>query len=153
MTRNVDLCLMILHFSVWHWKPSLHLNRNWGIFWRWHLEWQFPWACSSLPPDSFHLLSDVFCLPEPQGYWEFSHCFSPYFLQMRIYKRKFVTRLGLMHMIATNLCVWLKVRALSPFLINRVQIITRRNTFRWSLWRLSMTSLKSDTCKLIQRWN
>ena len=28
---------------------------------------------------------------------------------MNIYKRRFVSRLGLMHMIATNLCVWLKV--------------------------------------------
>ena len=29
--------------------------------------------------------------------------------QMNIYKRRFLSRLGLMHMIATNLCVWLKV--------------------------------------------
>ena len=29
--------------------------------------------------------------------------------QMNIYKRRFISRLGLMHMIATNLCVWLKV--------------------------------------------
>jgi len=29
--------------------------------------------------------------------------------KMNIYKRKFVSRLGLMHMIATNLCVWIKV--------------------------------------------
>jgi succinate dehydrogenase hydrophobic anchor subunit len=29
--------------------------------------------------------------------------------QMKIYKRKFVSRLGLMHMIATNLCMWVKV--------------------------------------------
>ena len=29
--------------------------------------------------------------------------------QMNIYKRKFVSRLGLMHMIATNLCIWIKV--------------------------------------------
>ena len=28
---------------------------------------------------------------------------------MNIYKRKFVTRFGLMHMIATNVCVWIKV--------------------------------------------
>ena len=28
---------------------------------------------------------------------------------MNIYKRKFVSRLGLMHMIATNLCIWIKV--------------------------------------------
>ena len=28
---------------------------------------------------------------------------------MNIYKRRFISRLGLMHMIATNLCVWLKV--------------------------------------------
>ena len=28
---------------------------------------------------------------------------------MNIYKRKFVTRFGLMHMIATNFCVWIKV--------------------------------------------
>ena len=30
-------------------------------------------------------------------------------IQMNIYKRRFLSRLGLMHMIATNLCVWLKV--------------------------------------------
>jgi len=39
--------------------------------------------------------------------------FQMYFIflnhKMNIYKRKFVTRLGLMHMIATNICVWLKV--------------------------------------------
>ena len=29
--------------------------------------------------------------------------------KMNIYKRRFLSRLGLMHMIATNLCVWLKV--------------------------------------------
>ena len=29
--------------------------------------------------------------------------------KMNIYRRKFTTRLGLMHLIATNLCVWLKV--------------------------------------------
>lgn len=28
---------------------------------------------------------------------------------MNIYKNKFISRLGLMHMIATNLCVWLNV--------------------------------------------
>ena len=28
---------------------------------------------------------------------------------MNIYKQRFLSRLGLMHMIATNLCVWLKV--------------------------------------------
>ena len=28
---------------------------------------------------------------------------------MNIYNYKFLSRLGLMHMIATNLCVWLKV--------------------------------------------
>ena len=31
-------------------------------------------------------------------------------IQMNIYKRRFLSRLGLMHMIATNLCVWLKVK-------------------------------------------
>jgi len=39
--------------------------------------------------------------------------FQMYFIflnhKMNIYKRKFVTRLGLMHMIATNICVWVKV--------------------------------------------
>jgi len=39
--------------------------------------------------------------------------FQMYFIflnhKMNIYKRKFVTRLGLMHMIATNICVWFKV--------------------------------------------
>lgn len=29
--------------------------------------------------------------------------------KMNIYRRKFTTRLGLMHLIATNICVWLKV--------------------------------------------
>lgn len=29
--------------------------------------------------------------------------------QMNIYKNKFLSRFGLMHMIATNLCVWLNV--------------------------------------------
>ena len=29
--------------------------------------------------------------------------------QMNIYQHRFLSRLGLMHMIATNLCVWLKV--------------------------------------------
>ena len=29
--------------------------------------------------------------------------------QMNIYRRKLVARLGLMHMIATNLCVWLSI--------------------------------------------
>ena len=28
---------------------------------------------------------------------------------MNIYKRRFISRLGLMHMIATNLCVWLNI--------------------------------------------
>ena len=31
-------------------------------------------------------------------------------IQMNIYKRRFLSRLGLMHMIAANLCVWLKVK-------------------------------------------
>ena len=31
-------------------------------------------------------------------------------IQMNIYKRRFLSRLGLMHMVATNLCVWLKVK-------------------------------------------
>jgi len=29
--------------------------------------------------------------------------------KMNIYKRKFISRLGLMHMIATNICIWIKV--------------------------------------------
>ena len=29
--------------------------------------------------------------------------------KMNIYKRKFVSRLGLMHMLASNLCIWIKV--------------------------------------------
>ena len=33
-------------------------------------------------------------------------------VQMNIYKNRFLSRLGLMHMIATNLCVWLKVLVL-----------------------------------------
>ena len=28
---------------------------------------------------------------------------------MNVYRRKFISRLGLMHMIATNICVWLSV--------------------------------------------
>jgi len=28
---------------------------------------------------------------------------------MNVYEHKFISRLGLMHMIATNLCVWLSV--------------------------------------------
>ena len=31
------------------------------------------------------------------------------FFQMNVYKNKLITRFGLMHMIATNLCVWLHV--------------------------------------------
>jgi hypothetical protein len=31
------------------------------------------------------------------------------YFQMNIYKNKFASRLGLMHMIATNLCVWINV--------------------------------------------
>ena len=34
---------------------------------------------------------------------------SPQIFQMNIYQHRFLSRLGLMHMIATNLCVWLKV--------------------------------------------
>ena len=32
-----------------------------------------------------------------------------FYFQMNVYKNKFISRLGLMHMIATNLCVWLNV--------------------------------------------
>ena len=35
--------------------------------------------------------------------------------KMNIYRRKFATRLGLMHLIATNLCVWLKVLVLETW--------------------------------------
>ena len=31
------------------------------------------------------------------------------------YKRKFVSRLGLMHMLANNLCIWIKARNKDDF--------------------------------------
>jgi len=73
----------------------------------------------TFPTNNFCVCANVLHFPKPQGKYVENLIFKVgqfFFIkkmllifQMNIYKHKLISRIGLMHTIATNLCVWLSV--------------------------------------------